>query len=498
MTAPGVLLSRLQLPSHTAKFDLTLAITDSEPAMIGELEYSTDLFEEATIVRMVEQLRTLLAEALAQPHKQLSELSLLTEADRHQLVTEWNDTATDYPRAASIQELFEHQVSERPEAVALVVGERQVSYRELNEQANRLAHYLLELGVAPETSVGICLERSLDMIVGLLGIIKAGGIYVPLNSEYPLERLAFMVEETKIAVLLTEKGLAEALPDSGAQVICLDAEHDEISNHSETNPPNLSDPDSLAYVMFTSGSTGKPKGIGVTHRNVVRLVKQNDYAYFAAAERFLQFAPISFDASTFEIWGSLLNGASLVVVPQKQASLEELGQVVKEQQVSVLFLTTALFHQMVENQLDDLRQLRQLLTGGDVLSAPHARKAARELAGCRVTNCYGPTENGAITSYYDVEEARLVQDNVSIGRPIANTQVYILDAYLHPVPVGVPGELHLSGDGLARGYVNQPGLTAEKFIPNPFACEAGARMYRTGDLARYLPNGTIEFLGRRD
>jgi amino acid adenylation domain-containing protein len=496
LRAPGVLLTRFQLPSHTAKFDLTLVITDLEPAMIGELEYSTDLFEADTIVRMIDQLQTLLTEALAQPHKQLSELSLLTAAERHRLVTEWNDTATDYPRAASIQELFERQVAERPEAVALVVGEQQVSYRELNERANRLAHYLLELGVAREMSVGICLERSLDMIVGLLGIIKAGGTYVPLDPEYPLERLAFMVAESKVAILLTDEGLAEALPDSGAPVICLDAAQKEISNYSEANPPNLSNPDSLAYVMFTSGSTGKPKGIAVTHRNVVRLVKQNNYTCFAAAERFLQFAPNSFDASTFEIWGSLLNGACLVVFPHKQASLEELGQVIREEKVTVLWLTAGLFHQMVENQLDDLRQLRQLLAGGDVLSAPHVRKAAQELAGCRLTNGYGPTENTTFTCCYDVEG--VVPNNLPIGRPIANTQVYILDAYLHPVPVGVPGELHLSGDGLARGYVNQPGLTAEKFIPNPFATEPGARMYRTGDLARYLANGAIEFLGRSD
>ena len=397
-----------------------------------------------------------------------------------------------------MQELFERQAEARPEAVALVVEEQEISYGELNERANRLAHYLLELGVAAEMSVGICLERSLDLIVGLLGIIKAGGTYVPLDPEYPLERLAFMLEESKVAILLTDENLADALPSSGAHVICLDVEQDQIANYPATNPANFSDPDSLAYVMFTSGSTGKPKGIAVTHRNVVRLVKENDYAYFDSEERFLQFAPISFDASTFEVWGSLLNGACLVVFPHKQASLAELGQVIREENVTVLWLTAGLFHQMVESRLEDLKQLRQLLAGGDVLSAAHVRKAAQELDGCRLTNGYGPTENTTFTTCYTVDRANAIHDNLPIGRPIANTQVYILDAYLQPVPVGVPGELHIAGDGLARGYVSQPGLTADKFIPNPFAAEPGGRMYRTGDLARYLPDGEIEFLGRGD
>jgi amino acid adenylation domain-containing protein len=496
LTAPDLVLTRLELPSHTSKFDLTLIITDSEPSMTGELEYSTDLFEADTIVRMAGHLQTLLAQALKQPQKHLSELSLLAQDERYRLVGEWNDTATNYPREASIQELFEQQVEERPEAIALIAGEQPVSYRELNARANRLAHYLLELGVTTEMRVGICLERSLDMIVGLLGIVKAGGTYVPLDPEYPIERLAFMLEESNVAILLTDESLEDALPSSGAHVIFLNAEQDEIANYSEANPPNLSYPDNLAYVMFTSGSTGKPKGIAVTHRNVVRLVKENDYAYFDAEERFLQFAPISFDASTFEIWGSLLNGACLVVFLKKQASLEELGEVVREQQVTILWLTAGLFHQMVESRLSDLTQLRQLLAGGDVLSAQHVRKATQELAGCRLTNGYGPTEGTTFTCCYSVDGP--VRDNLPIGQPIANTQVYILDAYLQPVPVGVPGELHISGDGLARGYVSQPGPTAEKFIPNPFASEPGVRMYRTGDLARYLPNGEIEFLGRSD
>jgi amino acid adenylation domain-containing protein len=498
LTAPGLTLSRLQLPSQTSKFDLTLIITDSEPSMTGELEYSTDLFDEDTIASMAGHLETLLANAVAQPEQRLSELRMLTEDERHQLVTKWNDTTTNYPSESSIQELFEQQVQDRPEAVALISGQQHVSYRELNERANRLAHYLRELGVGPEIRVGICLERAVDMIVGLLAILKAGGTYVPLDPEYPIDRLAFMIEESNVFFLLTDESLEESLPSSGAHVIIQNAEQDEISKCPAENPANLSGPENLAYVMFTSGSTGKPKGIGVTHRNVVRLVKQTDYAYFDAEQRFLHFAPISFDASTFEIWGSLLNGASLVVFPQKQASLEELGQVIREQRVTVLWLTAGLFHQMVESRLDDLKQLRQLLAGGDVLSTHHVRKVVQELDGCRLTNGYGPTEGTTFTCCYTVDDESTLRSNVPIGRPIANTYVYILDASLQPAPVGVTGELYIAGDGVAHGYLNDPLLTAEKFIPNPFASEPGARMYRTGDLARYLPNGDIEFLGRID
>jgi amino acid adenylation domain-containing protein len=498
LSAQGLVLHRLQLPSRTSKFDLTLIITDSEPAMTGELEYSTDLFEEDTIARMARHFETLLSVAVAHPQQRLSELPLLNAGERRRLLTEWNDTATNYPREASIQELFERQAEESSDAVAVISGPSRASYRELNERSNRLAHYLRELGVGAEMRVGICLERSLDMIVGLLAILKAGGTYVPLDPEYPIERLAFMVEESNVVILLTDENLEQALPSAGAHVICLDAEQEELLNYPCENPPNLSHPDNLAYVMFTSGSTGKPKGIAVTHRNVVRLVKQNDYARFDAEEVFLQFAPISFDASTFEIWGSLLNGARLVMFPQKQASLEELGQVIREQQVTVLWLTAGLFHQMIENRPADLKQLRQLLAGGDVLSAHHVRKALQELDGCRLTNGYGPTEGTTFTCCYGMDDASAIQSNVPIGQPISNTQVYILDAHLQPTPASVPGELYISGDGLARGYMNQPGLTAEKFIPNPFASEPGARMYRTGDLARYLPNGAIEFLGRID
>ena len=480
-----------------AKFDLTLWITEEPRYLRAALEYNTDLFDRETIERMLGHFQHLLEAVTSDADQRISRLPLLTGAEQQQVLEEWNATRKAYPHDKCIHQLFEAQAAHTPDAVAVRFGAELLTYRELNERANQLANYLRELGVGPEMRVGICLERSLDMIIGLLGILKAGGTYVPLDPQYPIERLAFMLEDSNIIILLTDENLEQALPVSHAHVVCLDALQDETSNYSAENPPNLSYPDNLAYVMFTSGSTGKPKGIAVTHRNVVRLVKQNDYARFNPEETFLQFAPISFDASTFEIWGSLLNGARLVVFP-REASLAELGQIVREQHVTVLWLTAGLFHQIVENGLDDFTQLRQLLAGGDALSAHHFRKAVQELDGCRLTNGYGPTEGTTFTCCYSADGTSTIPGNVPIGQPIANTQVYILDAYLQPTPAGVAGELYIGGDGLARGYLNQPGLTAERFIPHPFGAEVGARLYKTGDLARYLKDGQIEFLGRSD
>ncbi len=482
-----------------AKFDLTLTLREAGDGIVGRLEYARSLYEAETIERYVGFYRRLLEGIVADESRRVDTLAVLGEAEREQVLVTWNATAAEYERERCVHELIEAQAQQRPEAVAVVCEDQVLSYGELNRRANQLGHYLRARGVGPDTRVAICVERSLEMIIGLVGVLKAGGAYVPLDPEYPIERLAFMLAESNADILLTDEKLKEALPSSSAHVIYLKAEQDKISNYSKANLANLSSPDNLAYVMFTSGSTGKPKGIAVTHRNVVRLVRQNDYAHFAAEERFLQFAPISFDASTFEVWGSLLNGACLVVFPARQAALEDLGQVVREQNVTVLWLTAGLFHQMVESgPLDELKQLRQLLAGGDALSAPHVRRAAQALPGCRLTNGYGPTEGTTFTCCYSVEAADAVPDNVPIGRPIGNTQVYVLDQQGEPVPVGVPGELYIGGDGLARGYMSQPGLTAERFIPGPFAFESGARMYRTGDLVRWLRDGRVEFLGRVD
>ena len=463
-----------------------------------EMTYDRHRFDDATMTRMIGHYQTLLESMVADPERHISELALLTSAEQRQLLVEWNDTGSDYPRDKCIQELFEAQVRQTPGAVAVVFEDQQLTYQELNCRANQLAHYLRKLRVKPEVPVGICMERSAEMIVGLLGILKTGGAYVPLDPTYPKERLAFMLRETQAPVLLTQKRLVRELPEQGGRVVCLDEEWEVIAQESVANLDSGSTSDDLAYVIYTSGSTGKPKGVSVIHRGVVRLVKNQTYVTLNSEDVFLQFAPLSFDASTFEIWACLLNGAKLVVFPPYTPSLGELGEVVKRSQVTTLWLTSALFQLMVEDHIETFRGVKQLLAGGDVLSVPHVKKFLQEIPGCRLVNGYGPTENTTFTCCYRMTTPEQVGNSVSIGGPISNTRVYILDSRLAPVPIGVPGELLVGGDGLARSYFDNPELTAETFIPNPFGNDPGARLYKTGDLARWLPNGNIEFLGRLD
>jgi amino acid adenylation domain-containing protein len=491
-------LEPFEIPQQEGQFDLTLEMIEAGESLFGVFKYNTDLFEADTITRMSGHFQTLLEAIVTNPHQPVSQFPLLSEAEQHQLLVEWNDTQVDYPKDLCVHQLFEAQSAQTPEAVAVEFEGQQLTYRELNDRANQVAHHLRSLGVGPDGLVGICVERSLEMVIGLLGILKAGGAYVPLDPSYPQERLAFMLEDAQVPILLTQQQLVEKLPENQARVICLDTDWEVLTPQSEENPLSEVMADHLAYVMYTSGSTGRPKGVSVIHRGVMRLVKQANYASFTAEEVFLQLAPISFDASTFEIWGSLLNGARLVVMPPHTPSLQELGQAIEQYQVTTLWLTAGLFHLMVDEQIEDLKGVRQLLAGGDVLSVGHVKKVLEEITGLRLINGYGPTENTTFTCCYPITEPSLVGISVPIGRPIANTQVYLLDDHLQPVPVGVPGELYIGGDGLARGYLNRSELTAERFILNPFSNEPGARLYKTGDLACYQPDGNIEFLGRLD
>jgi amino acid adenylation domain-containing protein len=369
-----------------------------------------------------------------------------------------------------------------------------------NRRANQLAHYMRKLGVKPGTLVGICVERSLEMIVGTVGILKAGGAYVPLETTYPQERLNFMIQDTQTPVLLIQEHLRPRLPECEAQVVCIDADWDAIAQESQgrgdENPVSGTAAGHLAYVMYTSGSTGWPKGVSVVHRGVVRLVQGTNFADLSAQQVFMQLAPISFDAATLEIWGPLLNGGRLVVLPGHTPSLAEIGQALARYRVTTLWLTASLFHLMVDERFEELGGLRQLLAGGDVLSVAHVRRVVEALDGVKMINGYGPTENTTFSTCYPVLDPGGIVKTVPIGYPIANTRVYVLDARLQPVPVGVPGELYVGGDGLARGYLNQPALTAERFVPHPFDDEPGARLYTTGDVVRFLPDGSIEFLGR--
>ncbi len=488
------------LANGSAKLDLNVICMLGNKSASSPLEmvfeYNTDMFDAPMIARMVRYFRALLDAVIANPQAKLKDLSPMTEAQRHQLLVEWNDTAVGFPRDKCIQQLFEEQVEADPDSVAVVFGDRHLSYDELNARSNRLGRHLRGLGVEPDTLVAICVERSLEMVVGLLGILKAGGAYVPLDPQYPAERLSYVLVDTAAAVVLTQERLVERLPAGSAPWVCLDRDWDDIARQPGANLQHVTRPDHLAYCLYTSGSTGNPKGVGTEHQNVVRLVKGANYARLTREEVFLQAAPLAFDASTFEVWGSLLNGARLVVMSPGGLSLEELAQTIERHRVSTLWLTAVLFERFCDSQLSSLQSVRQLLAGGDVLPVHTIRRVLAECPSCRLINGYGPTESTTFALCYPFP-SDFDRRHGPIGRPISNTQVYLLDKELNPVPVGVPGELYLAGLGLARGYVNRPDLTAEKFIPNPFA-EPGKRMYRTGDLGCYLADGNVEFLGRTD
>ncbi len=461
------------------------------------IRYDESRFDAASIRRMLAYLQTLLEAITLEPDRSIESLPLLT-AREAELIARSNDTDTDYPRGECIHTLFEAQAERTPDAIAVVFQGERLTYRDLNRRANQLAHHLRSLCVGPEVRVGICLERSFEMIVGMLGILKAGGVFVPLDPSYPLERLAFMLEDVQPLVLLTMERFLDELPTYWGATVCLDSDWEMIAERRDDNPVCDAVPENLAYVMYTSGSTGRPKGVSVPHRGVVRLVRETNYVDLGGEEALLQVSPFTFDGSTFEIWGALLNGGRVVVMPPNKASLEDLRSIITENGVTTVFLTTALFHLMVDEQMEVLAWLKQLLFGGEVLSVAHAKRAIESLGRCRLLHVYGPTEGTTYTTFHEMNRRDEVSDSVPIGKPIANTCVYILDEELRPVPVGVPGELYTGGDGLARCYFNRPELTAERFIPDPCSGVAGARLYRAGDLARWLDDGSIDFLGRID
>jgi amino acid adenylation domain-containing protein len=493
---PGIEAEPLPCDTGTAKFDLNLELLPERQGLSGKLEYAADLFDAATAVRMAGHFQILLEEIAAHPATRLSQLPLLTAAERRQLLEEWNATAADFPGEFCIHQLFEAQAAHTPEAPALLFAEHSLSYGELNARANQLAHCLRGLGVGPDVLVGLCVERSFELVVGLLGILKAGGAYLPLEPGYPKERLAFMLEDAQTPVLLTQESLLDLLPQTDAQRLCLDRDWPGIARNSRDNPASQASPANLAYVIYTSGSTGEPKGVAVCHRNVARLVFGNDYACFDANQIFLLLAPVAFDASTFEIWGPLLHGARCAIYPPRPLTVSGLEQAIRQHQVTVLWLTASLFNAIIDANPEILATVSQVLTGGEALSIRHVRHALGALPDTRLVNGYGPTESTTFTCCHAITLDGLEgRNSVPIGRPIGNTQVYILDRHLNPAPVGVSGEIHIGGAGLARGYLNRPELTEEKFIPNPFGT---GRLYKTGDLARYLPDGNIEFLGRID
>ncbi len=510
----GLEAEELPLSIDTAKFDLTLSLTETAEGLAGGLEYNRDLFDAATAHRMADHLRNLLAAAATDAAARLSELLLLSAAERRELLVDWNATRAPFPDERSIHRLVAERARQTPAAVAVIdemaaEGGR-VTYGELDARADTLARRLRAVGVGPETLVALCVERSIEMVVAMLAILKAGGAYVPLDPSYPSERLAFLLADTRAPVLLTQERLAALLPAAGGvRVILLDCPAEETSEGSEEMAGEAAGTgfetggDHLAYVIYTSGSTGQPKGVAVPHRAVLRLVLNTDYVRLSPADRIAQAANASFDAATFEVWGSLLNGGSLVILPQAVVlSPAALAADIRRHGIQAMFLTTALFNQVAREEPGAFAPLTDLLFGGEAVDPGWVRAVLRDGPPKRLLHVYGPTESTTFSTWFEIRSLEPGAVTVPIGKPIANTRAYVLDPGLRPAPAGVHGSLYVGGDGLARGYLNRPELTAERFVPDPFAgetgTEPGGRLYATGDLVRYLPDGNVEFLGRAD
>ena len=428
--------------------------------------------------------------------------SLLTEPDsiQHSDSASADDESMEHGSHLidTVHGWFEEQAARNPAAVALILGDEQITYRELNQRANRLGRHLAAMGVNSEVSVGVCLRRSFDLIVALLAVLKAGGAYVPLDPDYPRERLEFMLRDTLAPIVITDSSCAGSLPGGIARLLLLEREAGAIERRDAANLNASAAANNLIYVMYTSGSTGRPKGVMIEHRGVLRLVKNADYLSFDAAHRFMQMAPICFDAATLEIWGPLLNGASLVLMPPGTPSLEGIAAAIRRYEITTVWLPAGLFNLMIDQQRDALRGLKQLVTGGDSGSLAHFRAAAAGLPGCRLVNGYGPTEATTFAVCLTARAEHLEGPSVPIGFPIAGTPVWVLDSRLDQVAAGEIGELHIGGDGVARGYLNQRDLTAGKFIVPAWASDLSQRLYRTGDLVRYRADGALEFIGRVD
>jgi amino acid adenylation domain-containing protein len=491
MELSGLTITRIEIEDSTSKFDLEVSLEERKEGIGGSFVFNTDLFNGSTIERMAGHYLKILEGIVADPDQRLSELPLLTDAERHQLLVEWNDTTTEYARDKCIHELFEEQTERTPDAIAVVFEGQQLTYRELNNKANQLAHYLRKQGVGPEVLVGICVERSLEMIIGILGILKAGGAYLPLDPTYPKERLSFMISDAQAPILLTQRRVLEMLPAHNAVLICLDTDWaGVIAKESQDNTISCVRADNLAYVIYTSGSTGNPKGVAIEHHSPLNLVNWSGEIYSPAELRgVLASTSICFDLSVFELFATLCNGGMLILAENAL----HLASLLAAQRVTLLNTVPSAIKELLRLKAIP-PSVRVINLAGEPLPLGIVQQLY-QLSGIeKVYDLYGPSE----TTTYSTFTLRRPDGPCTIGRPLANTQIYLLDSEMQPVPGGVTGELFISGDGLARGYLNRPELTGEKFILNPFSHGPGALMYRTGDLARYLPDGNIEFLGRID
>jgi len=508
---PGLTIETLYAYNGKAKFDLSVYMWEKSDQLGGVFEYNTDLFMTERIERMIEHFKNLLESLVENPGQHISDLQMLTEWEKQQLLVEWNATEKDYPSEKCFHQLFESQAEQTPDSVAVEFGNKSITYGELNARANQLAHYLQKLGVGPDILVGICVERSLEMLVGLLGIMKAGGAYVPLDPSYPKERLTYMVEDAEPRVLLTQNSLRETIFEEAkseertaksgtshfsllaSRVLCLDSDWQEIAKESELNPETGTQSTNLAYVIYTSGSTGKPKGVAIQHQTLVNFLNSmREEPGLTREDVLLAVTTLSFDIAGLELYLPLLVGSRVILASGEVASDGSLlSSLLTESGATVMQATPATWRLLIDSGWQGSDKLK-MLCGGEALPRELANRLLE--TGGSLWNMYGPTETTIWSSVFQLESK---EGLVPVGPSIANTQIYILDKTLQPVPVGVFGQLHIGGDGLGRGYLKRPDLTAEKFIPNPFA-DNGSRLYRTGDLARYLPNGSLELQGRLD
>jgi amino acid adenylation domain-containing protein len=492
---PDVRWSGLSGGHVTAKLDLTLFISETPSGLCGAIEYATDLFDRQTIQRLSGHFETLLGGIVADPEQRVAELPLLSVAERERLLVQWNATEAPYKWGRCLHELLAEQATRTPQAAALVFGDQQLSYGQLEERSNQLAHHLVSLGVGPDVIVGLCVERSLEMVVGLLGILKAGGAYLPLDPQYPAQRLAHMLQDAQVPVLLTHSGLLNQLPETSATRVCLDREWGWIAAQQWSAPPSVVGPQNLAYVIYTSGSTGMPKGAMVSHESIVNRLLWMDAVYgLEPSDRVLQKTSLSFDVSVWEVFWPLLKGAGLVMAePEGHKDSDYLVALIAQSRISILHFVPSMLRAFLQNpKVSECGSLRDVVCSGEALTLDVVREFAGKLP-ARLQNLYGPTEAAVDVSFWQCEASA---ETVPIGRPISNTRLYVLDELLEPVPIGVIGELYIGGAGLARGYLRRPGLTAQRFIASPFG--SGDRLYCTGDRVLYRSDGNLEFIGRRD
>ena len=491
----GAQVGPFPLPGESSKFDLTLIAAEDRDGLRTTLEYNTDLFDKSTIELLLEHFQVLLQAAVSNPDAKLADLPLLSQRERNQILVDWNATASQYPRHLCLHQLIEQQAEKTANAVAVVMGKEKIAYRELNERANQLAHYLQQKGVGAETLVGIFLERSINMVVALLGVLKSGAAYIPLDPAYPKERIGFVLEDAGVDLLLTQQDLLPLLPEKRAAAIDIDSDaaQEEIANQSKGNP-NFSTPQDLVYVLYTSGSTGKPKGVQITHANLVNfLTSMQREPGLRATDTLLAVTTLSFDIAGLEIYLPLISGAKVVLASRAEASDgRKLLQMMQRLRPTVMQATPASWRMLIDSGWAGSPELR-VLCGGEALPGDLAAQLIPRCA--QLWNMYGPTETTIWSSVYRVQSATAT---TSIGKPIANTTFYVLDAAMQPVPIGVGGELYIGGEGVARGYLGRPELTAEKFVADPFSTNSAARLYRTGDLVRYLADGNVQYLGRAD